>query len=162
MIAIRSLSRLALVFMVLFIALVAGALFPVRLLDPTWQRDLCRTLLDGGSLPLLALALLQIAGLLDPEDPLLQRRRHRFRRLACAAALGFLLLVPLKISANLRLQQSGGSDQVRRLDRAERQLASFRKAVQDAGSASDLAEGLEKLGGPRPAPADLALPLPLL
>ncbi len=99
------------------------ALVPFTPLDPGWQGRLARTLLDSASLPLLSLALLPIGRWLDPADPLLKRRRRSFSRLAGAAALGFLLLVPLQVSANLCLEQ---------------------------------------LGGPRPAPSDLALPLPLL
>jgi len=99
------------------------ALVPFTPLAPGWQGRLARTLLDSASLPLLSLALLPIGRWLDPADPLLKRRRRSFSRLAGAAALGFLLLVPLQVSANLCLEQ---------------------------------------LGGPRPAPSDLALPLPLL
>ena len=159
---LRSLSRLALAFVLLFATLVLTSLFPFQLLDPGWQGRVSRTLLDSASLPLLALALLQIGRWLDPADPLLKRRQRSFSRLAGAAALGFLLLVPLQISANLRLEQASGSGQQERLAQAERQLAAFRQAVQQASSSEALASSLEQLGGPRPAPADLALPLPLL
>jgi len=74
----------------------------------------------------------------------------------------YVLLVPLQISASLRLQQAGGAEQAARINQAERQLAGFRPAVQQASSSEALASSLEQLGGPRPAPADLALPLPLL
>lgn len=159
---LRSLSRLALAFVLLFATLVLTSLIPLQLLDPAWQGRVSRTLLDSASLPLLALALLQIARWLDPVDPLLKRRQRSFSRLAGVAALGFLLLVPLQISASLRLQQASGTEQSGRIAQAERQLAAFRQAVQQASSAEALASSLEQLGGPRPAPADLALPLPLL
>ncbi len=51
---------------------------------------------------LLALALLLIAGQLDPVDPVLKQRRRLFGQLAVAAAIGFLLLLPLQFSAGLR------------------------------------------------------------
>jgi len=158
----RSLCRLALAFVLLFATLVLTSLIPLQLLDPAWQGRVSRTLLDSASLPLLALALLQIARWLDPVDPLLKRRQRSFSRLAGVAALGFLLLVPLQISASLRLQQASGAEQSGRIAQAERQLAGFRQAVQQASSSEALASSLEQLGGPRPAPADLALPLPLL
>jgi len=158
----RSLSRLALAFVLLFATLALTSLFPLQLLDPAWQGRVSRTLLDSASLPLLALALLQIGRWLDPADPLLKRRQCSFSRLAGAAALGFLLLVPLQISASLRLQQASGSEHSSQLARAERQLAGFRQAVQQASSSEALASSLNQLGGPRPAPALLALPLPLL
>ena len=159
---LRSLSRLALAFVLLFATLAITAMVPFTPLDPAWQGRVSRTLLDSASLPLLALALLQIGRRLDPADPLLKRRQRSFSRLAGAAALGFLLLVPLQISASLRLQQASGADQAGRIAQAERQLAGFRQAVRQANSSEALASSLEQLGGPRPAPADLALPLPLL
>ncbi|MFM6174836.1 MAG: HpsJ family protein [Sphaerospermopsis kisseleviana] len=159
---LRSLCRLALAFVLLFATLVLTSLFPLQLLDPAWQGRVSRTLLDSASLPLLALALLQIGRWLDPADPLLKRRQRSFSRLAGVGALGFLLLVPVQISASLRLQQARGAEQSGRIAEAERQLAAFRQAVQQASSSEALASSLEKLGGPRPAPADLALPLPVL
>lgn len=73
--------------------------------------------------------------ILDPEDPLLERRHLRFRQLAGVAALGFLLLLPLQLSAGLRQQSAVGSE---------------------------LNATLIKLRGPVLGPADLANPLPLL
>ncbi|MFM7547700.1 MAG: HpsJ family protein [Cyanobacteriota bacterium] len=159
---LRSLNRLALALVLLFATFVLTALFPLMPLDPGWQRRLSGTLLDSASLPLLALALLQIAHWLDPDDPLLKRRQRSFSRLAGAAVLGFLLLVPVQISASLRLQQATNAEQSGRLALQERKLARFRQTVEQASSAEGLAGNLNQLGGQRPAPAVLALPLPLL
>jgi hypothetical protein len=160
--SVRSFSQLALVFVVLFATLAAGSIFPFEPLDPAWQSRLTATLLNAATLPLLALVLLQLASLLDPRDPLIQRQRQRFSHLAVAAALGFLLLLPLQISAALRLQASAGAEQLGRLDSATRKLAALRQAVGRANSSKDLRDRLQTLSGPPLSPADLTIPLPLL
>lgn len=159
---VRSFSQLALVFALLFSLLVLGSLFPFQPLDATWQIRLGAVLVNAATLPLLALALLQLARHLEPRDPRIRKRQERFAQLAIAASLGFLLLAPLQISAGLRLQSSGGAEQRSQLQRAERQLAGLRQAVAQATSNTDLAARFQALSGPSLSPADLALPLPVL
>ncbi len=159
---IRNLSRLALVLFALFATLVVASLLPFKPFDPAWQNRLTGSFVNAGTLPLFGLALLQLGTYLDPDDPAVVRRWQRFSRMAAAAALGFLLLIPLEISAGLRLQSSVDATQANRLEAAERKLSAMRKAVEQAGSSSALEEGLRKLSGPSLSPADLALPLPLL
>ena len=72
--------------MVLFILLVAGVFFPFQPLDPAWQSRLTAALVNAATLPLLALALLELARHLDPEDPLIRGRQRRFAQLAIAAS----------------------------------------------------------------------------
>ena len=113
-------------------------------------------------LPLLALALLQIGVALTPSDQLLRQRQRLFRQLAVAAAIGFLLLLPLQLSAGLRLQKASGTAQIQRIVGAERKLAALRQATASATSNAELNASLIKLNGPVLGPADLANPLPLL
>lgn len=159
---VRSFSQLALVFALLFALLVLGSLFPFQPLDATWQLRLGAVLVNAATLPLLALALLQLASHLEPRDPRIRKRQELFAQLAIAASLGFLLLAPLQISAGLRLQSSGVAEQRSQLRRAERQLAGLRQAVAQATSSTDLGARFQALSGPTLAPADLALPLPVL
>lgn len=159
---VSNFSRLALVFLVLFAVLVLGSLFPVQLLDPTWQRRLGAVLVNAGTLPLTALALLQLAHHLDPRDPRIRKRQQRFAQLAIAAAFGFLLLAPLLISASLRLQTSGSDEQLSRLARAEAKVQQLRQAARQASSSADLSARFQALSGPTISPAELALPLPVL
>lgn len=159
---VRSFSQLAVVFVALFALLVLGSLFPFQPLDAAWQIRLGAMLVNVATLPLLALALLQLARQLSPRDPRIQRRQQRFAQLAIAASLGFLLLAPLQISAGLRLISSGGIEQRSQLRRAERQLAGLRQAVTQAASNADLGARFQALKGPGLSPADLALPLPVL
>ena len=113
------------------------------------------------SLGLLALALLQIGVSLDPRDQVLRPRLRLFRQLAVLAALGFLLL-PLKLTAGLRLQKATSNAQIQRIQDAERRLVALGQATAAATSNAELNTSLLRLNGPVLRPADLAHPLPLL
>lgn len=159
---LRSLSLLALVFVLTFALQLVAVLFPLQPLEPAWQWRFSNALINGAFLPLLALALLQIGVSLDPADQRLRQRQRLFRQLAVAAALGFLLLLPLQLSAGLRQQSAAGSVQVQRIQGAERRLAALRDLTARATSNAELNAGLLRLNGPVLGPADLANPLPLL
>jgi len=156
------LSVVALVLFVLFASLVAAALFPLQLLDPAWQLRLAGTLINGAPFPLLGLALLQIAAELGPHDPLLKNRARLCSQLAVAAALGFLLLIPLQTIAGLQTSRTVNNAQSARIQGAEAKLKALRQAVAGAASNADLNQQLQKLQGPVLGPADIAQPLPLL
>ena len=156
------LSVVALVLFVLFGSLVAPALFPLQLLDPAWQVRLAGTLINTAAFPLLGLALLQIAAELGPHDPQLNNRARLCSELAVAAALGFLLLLPLQTIAGLRTSRTVNNAQAARIQGAEAKLKALRQAVAGAASNADLNQQLQKLQGPVLGPADIAQPLPLL
>ena len=156
------LSVVALVLFVLFASLVAAALFPLQLLDPAWQLRLAGTLINSAPFPLLGLALLQIAAELGPHDPLMKSRARLCAQLAVAAALGFLLLLPLQTIAGLRTSRTVNNAQAARIQGAEAKLKALRQAVAGAASNADLNQQLQKLQGPVLGPADIAQPQPLL
>jgi hypothetical protein len=156
------LGVVALVLFVLFASLVAPALFPLQLLDPAWQLRLAGTLINTAAFPLLGLALLQIAAELGPHDPLLKNRARLCSQLAVAAALGFLLLLPLQTLAGLQTSRSLNQAQATRIQGAEAKLKALRQVVAGAASNDDLNQQLQKLNGPVLGPADIAQPLPLL
>ena len=156
------LSVVALVLFVLFASLVAAALFPLQLLDPAWQLRLAGTLINTAPFPLLGLALLQIAAELGPHDPLLKNRARLCAQLAVAAALGFLLLLPLQTIAGLQTSRTVNNAQAARIQGAEAKLKALRQAVAGAASNADLNQQLQNLQGPVLGPADIAQPLPLL
>ena len=156
------LSVVALVLFVLFATLVAGALWPVQLLNPLWQLRLAGSLVNGAPFALLGLALLQIAMELGPHDPVLQRRQRLCSHLAVAVALGFLLLLPLQGVAGLQQSRSTTSAQSTRISGAERRLVVLRQAVASATSNEEINQRLQRLQGPVLGPADIAQPLPLL
>jgi hypothetical protein len=155
----RSLSRLALVFVVLYVLLVIFVAIPPRLLDYEWIQRVTATMINGSSMPLLALLVLVVGCQIYPDHELLSGRRQLFSRLAGVAVLGFLLLIPLHIYMGL-LQQTGTSDQVRALAASERQLNAYRQAASQATSLADLQARLAKLGAPAINPEILARPLP--
>jgi hypothetical protein len=156
------LGVVALVLFVLFASLVAAALFPLQLLDPAWQLRMAGALINGAAFPLLGLALLQIAAELGPHDPLLKNRARLCSQLAVAAALGFLLLLPLQTVAGLQQGRSLNNAQASRIQGAEAKLKALRQVVASAASNADLNQQLQKLQGPVLGPADIAQPLPLL
>lgn len=160
--SVRNLGLLAVVFALFYVMQLGELLFPIQLLNPAWQWRLATTLINGAFLPLLSLALLQIAVALSPSDALLRRRQRLFRLLAVAAAVGFLLLLPLQLSAGLRQHNAMGSAQQQRLNGAERRLNELRKVTAAASSTTELNTRLQRLNGPVLGPADLAHPLPLL
>lgn len=155
----RSLSRLSLVFAFLYVLLVVSAAIPPKLLDYDWISRVTATLINGSSMPLLALLVLVVGNKLYPENQLLYKRRLLFSRLAGLAVLGFLFLVPVHIYMGI-LQQTGTSDQARALDASEQQLKTYRQAANQASSVADLQQRMSKLGAPALNPAILARPLP--
>ena len=153
---------LSVVALVLFASLVAAALFPLQLLDPAWQLRLAAALINSAAFPLLGLALLQIAAELGPHDPLLKNRARLCSQLAVAAALGFLLLLPLQTIAGLQTIRTVNNAQASRIQGAEAKLKALRQAVRGAASNAELSQQLQKLQGPVLRPADISQPMPLL
>jgi hypothetical protein len=160
--ATRSLSVVSLVLFVVFIAATAGALLPLQLLDPRWQLRVTAGLVNAAAVPLVGLALLQLAAALSPEDAVLKRRLRGCSRLAVLVVAGFLLLVPLHTAAGLRQNRASSTTQTARFREAETKLVELRQAVSGAGSPAELNEKLKRLQGPVLGPAALNQPLPVL
>jgi len=156
------LSVVALVLFVLFGSLVAPVLIPLQLLNPAWQLHLAGALINSAAFPLLGLALLQIAVELGPHDPQLKNRARLCAQLAVAAALGFLLLLPLQTIAGLQTSRSLNNAQASRIQGAEAKLKALRQAVAGANSNEEINQRLQRLQGPVLGPADIPQPLPLL
>lgn len=147
---------------VVFVVAVAVRLLPLQVLNPAWQMTVCSVLLHQAVLPLLALVLMHAASAVIPADGRLASARRRWRGLAVAAALGFLLLLPLQGFATWRgLSQGIQQDAARRAD-AERRSGAMLQAIQAATSVDDLQARMQRLQGPSLTPADRALPLPQL
>lgn len=144
----RALSRVGLVLFVVFATVIAGPLVSPGVLQPTWQWQFSSVLLSGASLPLVGLALLQLAASLDPADGGLQRRYQRCAALAVAACGGFVLLVPLQLWSGLQVQHAGGQRRIAQIEAAERQLKAMRGAVAMASSNEDLAQRFQALRAP--------------
>jgi hypothetical protein len=152
----------ALALLVIFSASVLNAAVPLRVLDPRWLQGLIQVLLTQGSLPLIALVLLHLAVVLNPESTRMRRRRDRFSRLALIAALGFLLLLPLQIASTWGTLNLLASGQNQQRVQGLAMISSLRQAITAATSHQDLDSRLRTLSIPMAAtsPADLALPFP--
>jgi hypothetical protein len=160
--SIRSLGQLALALAILFATVLAGAMFPLEPFDPAWQARFIPALINIATLPLISLALLQIGTVLAPQDPFMKRRRILFEQVAIAAALGFILLIPLQITANLRLQQRDVAEQTQRIKTIETRLSAVRQAVDEAKNSADLNARLRGLSFVELAGTEVTKPLPEL
>ena len=150
----------ALVFV--FVVALAVRLFPVQALDPAWQINVCSVLLHQAALPLLALVLMHAASAVHPSNGRLAAARRRWRGLAVAATLGFLLLLPLQGFATWRGLSQGLQQDAARRAAAERRSGAMLQAIQAATTVDDLQARMQRLQGPTLTPADRALPLPQL
>lgn len=99
---LRWLRRLSLPLRVAAVALfvnfalgVVATSFPPRWADPGWYLNLSTTLVNGATLPLMGLCLLQVVAFLERGLEIDQALLERSRYLAFWAALGFALLLPL-------------------------------------------------------------------
>lgn len=154
----------ALALLAFFALTILNGALPLRLLDSAWLEAMVQLLLSQAFLPLIALVLLHLAVVLNPDSPRLRSRRDRYARFAQAAALGFVLLIPLHLGATWSLlnnQNSNAQEQQRIQGQAV--IGQLRRAITAATSHQDLdlrlaALPIQQKAGP-PA-ADLALPLP--
>jgi hypothetical protein len=160
--SVRSLGQLAIVLAILFATGIAGALFPLQPFNPLWQSRLIPALINYGTFPLIALALLRIATIFSPQDPLLKTRRILFEQIALVAAIGFLLLIPLQITSNLRLQMRNVTEQTQRIKEMDSRFAALRQAVDRATSSADLEARLRSLQFVEMSGTEFNKPLPQL
>lgn len=158
----RRLGAIAIGLFVFYGASVLARIIPLRLFLPSWQLQFAAALIDAAPLALLGLILVHLAAYIDPRNPILRARRQRISSLAIAAALGFLLLIPLNVYAvwtglsNLQTTRSNvESDAVRR-------ISQFRQIIASATTPEDLQQRLESIGVPGLKPSDLGQPLPRL
>jgi hypothetical protein len=139
------LGAIGAVLILLFVVNVLAGALPSRLLDPRWQLNLVASLIDNASLALVGLGLIHLQAYHAPYDPLIQKRRDRVARLAVLAVLGFLLLVPLQITASLRLVQAARVDEARRVASITADYNVMRQAILAASSSEDLQLRLQRL-----------------
>lgn len=158
----RRLGSIAIALFIVYTASVLARIIPFRLLLASWQLEFSASLIDAAPIALLGLILVHLAAYVDPSSPLLKQRKQQLSRMAVAAALGFLLLIPLNVYAvwtglgNLQATRSKVEvDAVRRIDK-------FRQIVSSATTPEDLQQRLESIGVPGLKPSDLRQPLPRL
>lgn len=129
--------------LVAFLAIQMKVLLPPALAQPTWQLQLGDSLRGTASVPLVATALLLFAQRLDPEAEALERRLTLVRRLCLAVALGFLLLIPLQISAGTSQMAQASSGESRQL----REIQRTSLAIEQAQTPDALNQAIAQLPG---------------
>lgn len=156
------LSVLSLALFGIFTVTAAASALPLQPLQPDWQLRLGTSLIDNGPIAALALVAAWLAVILSQVPGRHEGRLAAVRQWAIAAALGYLLLIPLLSSAAWR-----GLSQVLTAERQEQrlvtgQLASLRAVVRSSPTATTLARQWRGLNGPRLSTTDLEQPLPQL
>mgnify|MGYP001806246809 CR=1 FL=1 len=137
------LSLFSLGLLILYIAAAVAGLLPPAFLNTAWQLKAIRTILDSAFLPLLALGLLHLAAYLDPQNLVLQNRRKLAARLAILAVLGFLLFIPLQVTAAWRTVAAANANASRQLARANETFNILRDIIVQAPTLEDLQQRLD-------------------
>jgi hypothetical protein len=127
---------------------VFNQLLPFQLMLPAWQLSSSAALIQSGLWPLLGLVLLQLAPLFDPGNWRLQDRWVSLGRLGVIAVLGFLLLVPVQLTATGRSLQAMDSAQRTRQQRLEANLNEMRQEIRVASSLADLLQRIRDVQPP--------------
>ncbi len=141
----------SLTFLAIFLASVILRVMPPKLWDPLWQVSLTTALIDMGGYALLGVVLLAVAQRLASEDGLLASQMKRLAGLSRFAALGYLFLIPLLVSALLRdfqqvetlsrQQQRAIVEQERRVELAMRSARNRRELLRSVAMANTPALG---------------------
>ena len=111
-----------------FVASLLPALLGASPLSPDGMLGLSQGLVDQGPLALLGLALIHLSAYLNPADRMVERRYRLAAQLALPAALGFLLLIPLRTML-LWPSIQGPASQASPDQRSSRELAVIRTLV---------------------------------
>lgn len=128
----RLLAVLSIVLLVVFLAAVLTTALPPKLLDPQWQLQLIAVLVNSASMALIGALLLPLAVGFHPDNQRLLARRNACRRWALAAAIGFLLLLPLQAYAAWSFHSTVTGNQQQQTSQASQKLADLRQAINSA------------------------------
>jgi hypothetical protein len=134
---------------------------PFQLLNPNWQLRFVARILSLGSIPLVGFACVHLAAILNPANVRIRKRLLTLRQWAMAAAIGFLLLIPLQGFATWRSYTDAKTNQQTLIRQANRRVAPLKRVIESATSTADLQQKLSRLEGVRLqlAPEDLSRPL---
>lgn len=156
----REVSRIlrfsALALFASFVLVILPQLLTPALLNPSWQLGTINALLGVAVLPPVGVCLLLLAAHLDPYEKLFSKGLTGLRRLATMVGVGYLLLLPLQVSAMVSLSnraQQAAQAPINSLRRARDQIASSRNPA-------DLQSALQQLPGAPSLPQGFNRPLP--
>ena len=129
--------------LLVFLAQVISALFPLALLQPAWMVRVSAALRGTASLPLLALGLFLVAGLIDAEVLPSSRQLKWMRQIATFAAIGFLLLIPMQSYGLVRSINSQVQESQAQLNK----LAAAANQIQQSVTEQQLREAIRQIPG---------------
>jgi hypothetical protein len=155
-----SIAALAMLFV--FVLAMLASILPGKLLEPAWQLGMVAALVDNAVIPLVALLVLHGAAWMNPGDFFSRGLRDGASRWAVAAALGFLLLVPMQGVVAWRQHNLEQQAQKQEQREVELRFTRLRQAVADASSSIDLQTRLQQVVGPSFGRIDPREPLPQL
>jgi hypothetical protein len=138
-----SLQWLSFALILVFLAQVITALFPIALLQPEWMVRFGGSLRGIASLPLIALGLIMLANMIDDKVMPSSSHLQLMRRIASLAAIGFLLLIPLQTYGTvvgIRSQLQQNQAQLNR-------LTSAAELVQNASNEPQLRDAIRAIPG---------------
>jgi hypothetical protein len=138
-----SLQWLSFSLILVFLAQVIASFFPIALFQPEWMVRISDSLRVTASLPIMALAMIMLANMIDKKVMPSSLYLQLFRRIASLAAIGFLMLIPLQtygalVGINSQLQQ--GQAQLNK-------LSSAAELVQKASNEPQLREAIRAIPG---------------
>ncbi|HBH74250.1 MAG TPA: hypothetical protein DDY43_12655 [Synechococcales bacterium UBA10510] len=138
-----SLQWLSFALILVFLAQIITALFPIALFQPEWMVRFSGSLRGIASLPLMALGLIMLANMID--DKVLPSSLHLqlFRRIASLAAIGFLLLIPLQTYGAV----VGIRSQLQQVQGQLNSLTAAAELVQQASSEPQLRDAIRAIPG---------------
>jgi len=146
--SIAALRAAALSLFGVFLVSIVLRTLPPRLVDPLWQVSLTTALLDMGGYALLGVVVLTVAHLLEPNDASLRRLLRKITRLCGVAALGYLLLVPLLLSALVRDYQQVQRFSQRQQSAISQQERILQKEIAAAPSRKALLRTVQRFNAP--------------
>ena len=138
-----SLQWLSFALILVFLAQITTALFPIALLQPEWMVRFSGSLRGIASLPLMALGLIMLANMIDDKVMPSSSHLQLLRRIASLAAIGFLLLIPLQsygAVVGIRSQLQQGQAQLN-------SLSSAAVLVQNASNEPQLRDAIRAIPG---------------
>ena len=120
-----------------FLAQVVAALYPVAVFKPEWMMRVSDSVRSTASLPIMALALIMLANMINKKVLPTSLHLQTIRRISSLAAIGFILLIPLQTYGTvvgIRSQLQQGQSQLGTLISAANliQKASTEDQLRDA------------------------------
>jgi len=138
-----SLQWVAFGLILVFLAQVITALFPITLLKPEWMVRVSENIRATASLPLIGLTLITLANMINKKVMPTSLHLQTIRRIASLSAIGFVFLIPLQTYGTLVGIRS-------QLQQSQSQLASLVSAsnrVQNASNEQELRDAIRAIPG---------------